>query len=133
MLYQDDSKSEQNLPTEHGIVHKIFIESCCIFNKKLPNKISLFFIISAIIWLVLLILFDQKALPGGSYFSLWVLVTCSHILGFIFEMVKMPSLLGKEQQQKNPSYFYYFFIQRDANNRNTFQKCADNFNNWKLN
>lgn len=103
MSDQENEKVNQNLPKQ-GIIYKIFIESCCFVNKKLPNKICLFFIISVIIWLVFLILFDQKALPGGLYFSLWALVNCSHILGFIFEMIKMPSLLGKTATEKFHSY-----------------------------
>ncbi|RNA18518.1 mitochondrial sodium hydrogen exchanger 9B2-like [Brachionus plicatilis] len=101
MSDQDLKDSKNKVPqkqTNKGFVQKIFhilvIESCFIFNQKLSNKICLFMVISSITWLVLFILFDQAALPGGSYFSIWTLVTCSHVLGFFFQTVKMPSLLG---------------------------------------
>lgn len=99
---QEDTKNkvQQNKGLIEKFLHRILIESCFVFNQRLSNKICLFFMISAIIWIILFILFDQAALPGGPFFSLWTLVTFSHILGFMFELIKMPSLLGKKIKTK---------------------------------
>jgi hypothetical protein len=70
------------------------IESHAVFYEEWLNKIITFSLISLSGWLVAFFLFKKEALPGGLLFSLYVLVTCSHIIGLLFEIIKFPSLLG---------------------------------------
>jgi hypothetical protein len=74
--------------------HKVFIESHAIFYEEWLNKIITFALISLSVWLAAFVLFKKEALPGGILFSLYVLVTCSHTIGHLFELIKLPSLLG---------------------------------------
>jgi len=74
--------------------HKIFIESHAILYNKWLNKIITFALISLIGWLAAFVLFKNEALPGGMLFSFYVLVACSHVIGHLFELIKLPSLLG---------------------------------------
>ncbi len=76
------------------IFFKTIIKSFWLINNKLFNKILLFFLIAATCWLVIFLLFGKSALPGGLYFSLAILLILSHVLGFLFEKLKLPSLLG---------------------------------------
>ena len=72
----------------------LFIESHAILYNKWLNKIITFALISLIGWLAAFVLFKNEALPGGMLFSFYVLVTCSHVIGHLFELIKLPSLLG---------------------------------------
>lgn len=77
------------------LFEKSFIKSFFIIKNKLLNKIIIFFVTSISCWLLAYLFFGTNALPGGIFFSLIVLVVSSHVFGFIFEKIKMPSLLGK--------------------------------------
>lgn len=79
---------------EKSFFERVFIKSFLVFNQKISNLLILFCIISASIWLVLFLIFEKNSLPGGLYFSLWTLVVCSQIFGFIFEKLRLPPLLG---------------------------------------
>ena len=78
-----------------------FIKSCWLINNKVANKILIFLIISISFWLFSFILMGDKGLPGGIVFSLAVLYISAHSVGFLFEKLKLPSLLGNE------IFFYY--------------------------
>ena len=76
-----------------------WIDRCLVISFKWLkttsiNKIVLFFSLTAISWLILLILFGKQALPGGILFSLIALFLLAHTLGYLLEKVYLPSLLG---------------------------------------
>ena len=73
-----------------------FIKSCWLINNKVANKILIFLIVSISCWLFAFILVGDIGLPGGIVFSLAVLYISAHSVGFLFEKIKIPSLLGKE-------------------------------------
>lgn len=68
---------------------------CALIRNNFANKALIFVSICPLIWLFTYLIVDKKALPGeGIYFSLIALVASAHIIGFIFEKLKMPSLFG---------------------------------------
>lgn len=72
----------------------IIIKSCWPIQNRQFNKIILFILISVLAWLLTYITFGAQALPGGIYFSLAILLSCSHALGFLSEKIKIPSLFA---------------------------------------
>lgn len=59
------------------------------------NKIVIFFTFSPLLWLLVFLVVGKSALPGeGIFFSLIAMVVAAHVVGFVFEKIKMPSLLG---------------------------------------
>lgn len=76
------------------LFNRIFVASFGISKNNLSNQIIIFFIIAFITWAFLYVVFQNSALPGGIYFSLFILIVASQICGFLFELIKLPSLLG---------------------------------------
>ena len=74
--------------------NRFIIQSSPLMRNSLFNMIILFIFLSLIVWVLLFIIFDAQALPGGIYFSLLVLLICGHVFGYLFEKIKLPSLLG---------------------------------------
>ena len=82
-------------PLLYRLYTRLVVSSCFVVNHKLSNKNTLFFLLTLAVWVCCLVLFGAQALPGGGvYFSLIVLFLSAHSLGFLFELVKLPSLLG---------------------------------------
>ena len=79
----------------HSIFQGLIIKSCFIINNQTVNKIILFFIGSLAFWSFMYLTIGTNALPGGICFSLFVLIFSSHLVGYVFEKIKMPNLLGK--------------------------------------
>ena len=68
--------------------------SSLIRNKSL-NRTLVFICMCPLIWLFTFLIVGEKALPGkGISFSLIAFVTSGHIIGLVFEKIKMPALLG---------------------------------------
>ena len=66
-----------------------------VIKNRTFNKIVIFFTFSPLLWLLVYLIVGKSALPGqGIFFSLIALVVAAHVVGFIFEKIKMPSLLG---------------------------------------
>ena len=76
------------------VLKATLIKSCWLINNKVANKILIFLIISISCWLFAFILVGDKGLPGGNVFSLAVLYISANSVGFLFEKIKIPSLLG---------------------------------------
>ena len=107
-----DDKS-QNLNSTNGIVNnttkkefkliekiknflaKLFALIFLITSHKTCNKILLFFIIILSFWLLTFILIGSNALPGSTIFSLFVLISSAHVVGYLFAKLKMPDLFGE--------------------------------------
>lgn len=78
--------------------------SCCnrlkshlirLIKNRSFNKIVIFFTFSPLLWLLVFLVVGKSALPGeGIFFSLIAMVVAAHVVGFLFEKIKMPSLLG---------------------------------------
>ena len=85
------SRLEQNAAKSF---HHLVIESNWLCQNKVANKIILFILISALGWLLFLAIVGARAMPGGLYFSLVIVLIAGHLFGFLFEKLKMPSLLG---------------------------------------
>ena len=73
---------------------RVLIDSCILINKKIINQLLVFVLLACCIWLVIYIMFDTLALPGGICFSLLVLVSCAHGIGFVFQKMRTSALLG---------------------------------------
>ena len=111
-------KSQINISTkiDHSIGTKlnslfqiIFIKSCFLNRNQRINGIIVFFILSLTCWFLMFLTLNKEALPGGVCFSLFVLIISCHIVGYLFELIKMPNLLGK-YQKKCLSFIYFFLI-----------------------
>jgi len=64
-----------------------------LINNRVFNKILVFFILCPLIWLLVYLVVGKSALPGeGIYFSLIAMVTAAHVVGYIFEIIKMLSI-----------------------------------------
>jgi hypothetical protein len=77
-----------------NLIKKIIIDSCFPINNPLSNQFILFVLLSALSWLILYLVSENNAKPGGICFSLLIEFISAHIFGNIFEKCKMPSLLG---------------------------------------
>ena len=70
-------------------------KSTQIIQNRTFNKIIAFFCLCPLLWLLVYLVVGQSALPGkGIYFSLLAMIVGAHLVGFIFETIKMPALLG---------------------------------------
>ena len=72
----------------------LILDSCFLSRNKRINAIFVFFILSLTCWTLMYLTLNDKALPGGVYFSLFVLIVSCHIVGYLFELIKLPNLLG---------------------------------------
>ena len=72
----------------------LIIDSCWLPKNNFFNMVIIFTILSMTTWMLIFIILDSKALPGGIYFSLLVLLISGHVFGYLFEKIKLPSLLG---------------------------------------
>ena len=75
-------------------IKRIIIDSCFPINNQFSNQFILFLILAVISWLVLFLVSEKNAKPGGVCFSLLVEFISAHAFGIIFEKCKLPSLLG---------------------------------------
>lgn len=76
------------------LTERIIIDSCLPINNPLSNQFLLFVLLSGLSWLVLFLVNEKNAKPGGICFSLLVEFISAHIFGILFEKCKLPSLLG---------------------------------------
>jgi hypothetical protein len=83
----------------------LFINSNFINSKYFVNNFILFFTIIPLLWLIVYLFNENYALPGGIYYSLWILFTFGHIFGFLFSKIRLPGLLGM-------SLFFIFHFNR---------------------
>lgn len=95
--YESNSKSSDDSVKENFFkkaFNLLIVRSCWSINNKLVNKFTLFILFSILFWMVSFIFLGDSALPGGTIFSLEVILISSHVLGFLCELIKLPSLLG---------------------------------------
>ena len=72
-----------------------FILNSCLLNRnKQINAILVFFLISLTCWSLMYLTLGKEALPGGICFSLFILIVSCHVIGYLFELIKMANLLG---------------------------------------
>lgn len=68
---------------------------CAVVSNRLVNKIIIFACLCPLLWLLIYVIVGKAALPGqGIYFSLIAMVAAAHVAGFLFELIRMPGLLG---------------------------------------
>ena len=72
----------------------VIVKSCFITTNKTVNMCVLFAVVSLAFWSIMYLCIGAYALPGGVCFSLFVLVVSCHIVGYLFEKIKIPNLLG---------------------------------------
>ncbi len=70
----------------------------CPPHGHLAKCITLF-LMTALLWGVLWSITGDEALPGGNLFSLYVLIICCVLGGFIVGLIHLPPLLGKSSQK----------------------------------
>jgi hypothetical protein len=61
---------------------------------KFLNKCALFVFLIGLLWSILFLLAGDRALPGGPYFSIWILFSFGHVAGFLTRLISVPGLLG---------------------------------------
>jgi len=76
------------------LFNSLIIKSCWLSKNMFFNMLIAFFLLSFTTWILFFIIFGKNALPGGIYFSLIILLVASHIFGYLFKKMKLPSLLG---------------------------------------
>ena len=81
--------------TGNIILARIKTRTMEVITNKTLNKILVFSSFCPLIWLLVYLIVGKSALPGqGIFFSLISMVAAAHIVGFLFEKIKLPSLLG---------------------------------------
>lgn len=88
-------KLKKILEAIRNVFYKIQAVLLLIISNETINKICLFLITFFSSWFLAFILFGYNALPGSIIFSLFVLISTSHAIGYLFELIKMPALFGK--------------------------------------
>ena len=77
-----------------SLFQTLILNSCLLNRNKRINAFLIFFLISLTCWSLMFLTLGKEALPGGICFSLFVLIVSCHIIGYLFELIKMPNLLG---------------------------------------
>lgn len=91
----DDKDNKINKPDSKKFTAVVKARSSQVIRNRLFNKIVAFFALCPLVWLLTYLVVGESALPGkGIYFSLIAMVAGAHVVGFVFEIIKMPALLG---------------------------------------
>jgi hypothetical protein len=72
----------------------LLIESNYLNSNYTINNFILFFTAIFIIWTVVFSIDSNFALPGGNFYSIWILFTFGHILSYLSFKIRLPGLLG---------------------------------------
>ena len=89
------SKENNKTPKPTKFIDVFKLKSTQIIRNRNFNKIVTFLCLCPLIWLLIYLVLGETALPGkGIYFSLIAMIVGAHLVGFIFETIKMPALLG---------------------------------------
>lgn len=90
-----DNKDETLKETNNSCCNRLKSHLIRLIKNRSFNKIVIFFTFSPLLWLLVFLVVGKSALPGeGIFFSLIAMVVAAHVVGFLFEKIKMPSLLG---------------------------------------
>ena len=106
----------------------LIIRSCFLVNNNMLNMVLLFLTFSLSLWTLMYLTINKEALPGGLYFSLFILIISCHVVGYICEWIKMPNLLGNFLVLiwilQNIFHFALNSYARYAISRFILQKCS---------
>ena len=72
----------------------LLIDSNCLTSNYNINTFIIFFTGILIIWVVVFSIDSNFALPGSSFYSIWILFTFGHILSYLSFKIRLPGLLG---------------------------------------
>lgn len=93
----DDKKSDEYKHKKiklFKLFDMIIINRNLLNNNRWFNMSIMFVLLIALSWLIVFILDANLALPGGNFYSIWILFTFGHLVGYACKKIKIPALLG---------------------------------------
>ncbi len=90
----NDLKNDKDTACLTKYFKRLIITSCWLPKNNFFNMLIVFVLLSFTSWILLFIIFERAALPGGIFFSLIVLLVSGHIFGYLFDKLNLPPLLG---------------------------------------
>jgi hypothetical protein len=77
-----------------SVIFKKIVIDGWIVKRDAYNGVIIYALFIISVWGLCFVIFDEKALPGGIYFSLVILIFSAHIFGFLLTKVRAPLPLG---------------------------------------